>query len=96
VARVEGGAQLPHRSGVHVLQGKTEVHDARRPSDDLRLPTVIRRRKGRLDLEAEAQVCLASLPPCVSVVAAHSLTPQRLRLGVTQETYDNLPVTKTR
>ena len=47
-------------------QGKTEVHDARQPSDDLRLPTVIRRRKGRLDLEAEAEV-LAPLPLPVSL-----------------------------
>jgi len=38
------------------LQGRTDVQDARRSADDVRLPAAVRMRKGKLDLEAEAQV----------------------------------------
>lgn len=62
-----------------VVQGKTEVNDARRSADDLRLPAAVRRRKSPLDLEEEArvrEVYILLVPPhlltaaCVGVRSA--------------------------
>jgi Cytochrome c oxidase assembly protein COX16 len=40
----------------HLIQGRKDVQDARRSADDVRLPAAVQMRKGRLDLEAEAEV----------------------------------------
>jgi Cytochrome c oxidase assembly protein COX16 len=61
VQHLESRTALTARVAVTTLQGKTEVHDARRSADDLRLPAAIRRRKGRLDLEEEARVSFVAV-----------------------------------